>query len=376
MKIWHILMHKALGLGAGLINVLVAAAVLVPETSYLYLTSLSASQIFMAFSGFGLSHRLVGMSQDDARTQKVWPWFALTQIGGLAVFFWLAQQSETRTTYAVLVFTGALLLLLLLAEWLRTATARQSGFIIYNLMLLATAPVILWQQDITYVVAILPFLGCLILLWIGRDFYRLSGTPTHPKITDLLRAFRVASVNQYYNFIILLFPILGMQADVVIIVLVFRFAIFYNWPNFFWLRFGHKQLAQGITPERVRQNRKFIAVNLVAFTVTLIAVWIAATFDLFVYLPSGLIDLDFAYLLLFFAGLRVVVNLYFPYELFLVYRSTLKQDIWLIGVSLGSFVMLAICMSVTQNPYILITTIELVWLSWRRLSQKVLYSEH
>lgn len=376
MKIWHILLHKGLGLSAGLINVLIAASVLSPQTSYLYLTILSASQIFMAFSGFGLSHRLVTLPQDEARKQKAWPWFALTQLAGLVVFMWLAKQSQVETPYRVVVFTGMLLLLLLMAEWMRTAMARQTGFIIYNLVLLSTAPAIAWQEDITPIIALFPLAGCGALLWAGRDFYRLSGSPIRPKMADLIRACRVASVNQYYNLVILLFPLFGMRAEVVGLIVVFRFAIFYNWPNFFWLRFGHKQLAGQVTPEHFIQNRKLITVNLVAFAGTVIAIIAAIHFELFTHIPSGIIDRDFAILLLFFAGLRITVNLYFPYEVFLVYRFDLRLDLLMLGTTLGSLVFLGALISIMQNPYIVILFVELVWLSWRLLSHKVLRGEH
>jgi hypothetical protein len=365
---WQILSHKILAMFAGFFNVMLAAAVLDPEVSYLYLTTLSASQIFMAFSGFGLTQRLVILPEEDASQQRVWPWFGLTLIAGIMVFVWLYQQSAIDPPIGVVVFTSCLLLLLLLAEWLRAAMARQVGFVIYNLSLLVAAFVILWQRDISVMLAIIPCIGVVVLLWQGRGFYKFSGVPLHPKLADLVRALRVASVNQYYNLIVLLFPFVGVDASVLGILLVFRFGIFYNWQNFFWLRFGHKQLTQNIDNSHKRQNRKFILMNMVAFVGTVIVLWAVILFDLFRFVPSGAFDREFAYLLIYFAALKVGVNLIFPYEVFLLYRSTLRVDLMLLIGALACLTLLGVGIMSLTNTFLLITLVELVWLAWRIIS--------
>ena len=372
MRTWQILLHKVLGLFAGFFNIVLAASVLDPSISYLYLTTLSAAQIFMAFSGFGLTHKLVTMPPEEAQTQQAWPWFALTQGAGMAVFAWLFFKAGSEPPMGVLVFNSLLLLLLLLAEWLRAAMARQIGFVIYNVILLVSALIIFWLRDIPVALGLLPLLGCLILLWQGRGFYRFTGTPVRPNMADLVRAMRVASVNQYYNLIVLLFPLVGLQAEALGILLVFRFAIFYNWQNFFWLRFGHKQLNQDIEPSHKKQNRKFILMNIVAFAGTIAVVGIALMFDLFRFVPSGAFNAEFAYLLLYFAALRIVINLCFPFEVFLLYRSTLRVDLMLLGGSLISFALLAVALTSLSNSFLILTLVELVWLIWRLISWRVL----
>ena len=368
MRTWQVLLHKILGLFAGFLNIVLAASVLDAPVSYLYLTILSASQVFMAFSAFGLTHKLVTMTHEDAQVQRAAPWFALTFVLGLALFSWLYYDTEADVPIGVIVFSGLLLLLLLLAEWLRAAVARQVGFIIYNVVLLVAAIIIFATRDIPLMLGLLPLAGCGILLWNERRFYRILGITIRPELRDFVRALRVTCVNQYYNLVVLMFPFVGVSVEALSIILVFRFAIFYNWQNFFWLRFGHKQLTQDIDKSHSVQNLKFIKMNIVALAGTIAVLTPTVYFELFRFVPSGAFDAEFAYLLLYFAAVRTLVNLCFPFEVFLLYRSKLRGDLLMLGISLISFALLAFVLQSATNAFLIITIVELVSFSWRLIS--------
>lgn len=375
MNILHVLLHKVLGLVAGFLNVIIAAAVLPAATSFHYLTILSASQVFMAFAGFGISHKLVLLPAEEAQRQRSWPWFLLTFVMGCLFFNYLNKDPTAINLWPTTFFVSGLFLLIILAEWLRVAVARQIGFIIYNITLIIAASTIFVSKSIPIWLGILPILGSFLLLWAGRNFYTIYGEHIRPKMEDIYRTFRVASVNQYYNFIVLLCSLTGLGPESLVVVLIFRFAIFYNWQNFFWLRFSHKELSQPIEKKHRMNNLRFVRVNFLALFGTIAVAILAQIFDLYRYVPSGAFDREFALLLLYFAALRTVINLIFPYEVFLLYSANLRTNVLFLIFSSLSLMIIAYIMWLSKNPFTIITCVEINWIIWRFLSKRIIQNE-
>ena len=192
---------------------------------------------------------------------------------------------------------------------------------------------------------------------------------------DIYRTFRVASVNQYYNFIVLLCSLTGLGPESLVVVLIFRFAIFYNWQNFFWLRFSHKELSQPIEKKHRMNNLRFVRVNFLALFGTIAVAILAQIFDLYRYVPSGAFDREFALLLLYFAALRTVINLIFPYEVFLLYSANLRTNVLFLIFSSLSLMIIAYIMWLSKNPFTIITCVEINWIIWRFLSKRIIQNE-
>jgi hypothetical protein len=112
--------------------------------------------------------------------------------------------------------------------------------------------------------------------------------------------------------------------------------------------------------------------NLIAFTGTIIVVGAALLFDLFRFVPSGAFNEHFGYLLLYFASLRIAVNLIFPFEVFLLYRSTLRIDSMLLVGTLVCLTLLGVGLMSLTNAFLIITMVELMWLVWRVISWWIL----
>ena len=372
MNLFHVLLHKGLGLSAGFLNVIIAAAVLPAAVSFHYLTILSASQVFMAFAGFGISHRLVLLPSTEARKQRSWPWFLLTLITGCLFFYYLSRGIPSIDWRPTTYFVSALFLLIILAEWLRAAIAQQIGFIIYNVTLIVAAFCIFILKTIPIWLGILPVIGSISLLWVARDFYSLHGKNISPKMADIYRAIRVASVNQYYNIIVMLCAVIGLGPEGLVVVLIFRFAIFYNWQNFFWLRFGHKELSQSIKNKHKKDNLKFVKVNFVALAGTLCVASLAHIFDLYHFVPNSVFNRHFTILLVYFATLRTAVNLIFPYEVFLLYSADSKTNAIFLIFSFISIMIISFIMWVSKDPFVIITFVEINWVVWRYVSKRIL----
>ena len=81
---------------------------------------------------------------------------------------------------------------------------------------------------------------------------------------------------------------------------------------------------------------------------------------------------EFLKLLLFYATIRVSVNLFFPYELFLIYGTDLKTDLKLVGISLLTFILICAFAFYIGQLFWIIAFVEFSWLTWRIYSKNIL----
>jgi hypothetical protein len=273
MSIVRIIGHKGLGLFSALINIIVSASVLASSASYYYLTALSVSQVLMVFSGFGVTQRLVFLPESKAKDQVAWPWYLMTLICGVMYFVFLGLSVGAPKQTMLTLFVSLLFLLLVISEWLRVAVSSQKGFIAYNLTLLLASAFLFLEQEVSLFLSLIPLVGCIVLLGSEHAFFFTKGKEKiKPRLADLVRGLRVAMVNQYYNIIVLLMSLIGLRGDVLGLILVYRFSIFYNWQSFYWLRFKHKLIPAGVNDARVKENSKIARLNLIALALTCLIV--------------------------------------------------------------------------------------------------------
>jgi hypothetical protein len=366
MKIKWMMAHKVLGLSAGLLNVLAAAAVLQQETAFFYLSALSAAQLFMVGAGFGLNHRLIALPYDEAIKLRAWPWFVGSILAGWAVFGamrWRAHEASDLD--AVLVFMSALLILIVLSEWLRAVRSTQIGFVIYNVLLLIAALLFLILGEFHLWLAGLPLIGTGILLAIGLPVFRGGAQAVRMQASDVLRAAKVALVNQFFNGVALIAALTSTGSENLVLLLALRFGILFNWQSFFWLRFLHRSLAGEISDDHRRKNRGYVLVNLASSVGVLVVFGVMILIGLDLTAISPELDADFLILLSIFAVSRVLMSLVFPYELFVLYTASsvgTARFTW--ALFAGILFLVGVCL-LTQSPFIILPAAEAVWLAWR-----------
>ena len=359
--------QKVLALWASFANVVFAAAALPVTDALLYLSMLSLVQLTIPFAGMGLGQRMVRLREDAGVIPwKVWPWFYLSILLGLALLAAQTLRSDAGPKGILLALIAVLLVHIVHAEGVRTARARQRGFFIYNLSLLAIAGIFVAAREISQLALVPAFIALVILLVHERDlFFAGRGEPCRPGRTDITTAFRVSSVNQFYNVIVVLLSLIGASPAILTLVLVWRFAIFFNWQTFYWMRFGHKDTINGATPERVSENRRVNRLNWLACGSLFVALLILFPGETLGYLIDTPFDAEFFALLTLYAGVRTAINLIFPHELFAIYRGSDRQNLGFLGLAGASFALIALAALMLHNPFILLLLVEGVALGWR-----------
>ena len=357
---------KASALGTSFVNVVFAATILQPEDSLLYLAMLSLIQIMLPFAGLGMSQRLVKLSPEEALALRVWPWFVASVVIGFTVLVAQAWVAETPNRWLWLGICTVLLSLMMVAEWLRTGYQRVSALFLFNSAIFGIAVIVLGAGGISTWLLAPPVAALCVALFMGRDVIAACSTNSlMPRLVDLTTAFRVTSISQYYSIIIVMVSLLVNSPLILALVLVWRFTVFYNWQTFYWVRFGHKQMVGGLTPERWRENRKVIRLNFLAAGGTLLVVGSIYLFGLQGHLEGTALDTTFFRLLCFYAVLRVTMNLIFPYEVFTLYNKRPGDDLSFLAMATICFVVIGVLVVTVQNGIVIILGIEAIWMLWR-----------
>ena len=359
--------QKGLALGASFVNVVFAAAALPVADALLYLSMLSLVQLTIPFAGLGLGQRMVRLREDaGAMPWKVRPWFHASILLGLGLLVLQTLRSDAGPKGVLFALVAVLLVHIAHAEWVRTAQARQMGFFIYNLSMLAIAGIFVVTGTVSPL-ALLPALVALAVLLVRERalFFGGGGEPCRPNRTDITTAFRVISVNQFYNVIVVLLSLIAASPAILTLVLVWRFAMFFNWQTFYWMRFGHKDTIDGATPERMAENRRVNRLNWAAcgsLAVALLAVFPGGMLG---YLQGTPFDARFFALLALYGAVRTAINLIFPHELFAIYRGSDRQNLGFLALAGLSFTAIALAALILQSPFALLLLVEAVALGWR-----------
>jgi len=365
-RIFKAAIFKSTALSASFVNVIFAATALGQEKALLYLSMLSLIQLMIPFAGFGLAQRLVRTRDSVTPRWRVRPWFLASIILGLAGLLLQVLSIPVSDRWLLLLFTAILLIHVILSEWVRAAHARQVGFFQYNVTLFVIAGLILIQGNISLLSVFVAGAGLGVFLYWERGVFFADDTiSVRPSREDLITAFRVSSINQYYNIIIVMLSLLVASPVILKLVLVWRFNIFFNWQIFYWLRFGHKDTIGVIGPERLAENRRVNRLNLLACTSLVVVLLILFPGEGIWYLEGTTFDTEFFQLLGVYALVRTAINLVFPYEIFAIYRASENETLSFLGMAILSFAAIGAATLFLDKAMVILLLVEVNFLIWR-----------
>lgn len=360
--------HKSMALAAAAVNVVVPAAVLSTADAGLYLAMFSLVQLSIPLAGLGMFQRLV--SSDPAWAVRVRPWraWAGSTTLGVVVLGLQATTSDAAAGPAILAMAVASLVLVGSAERIRAIHGRQVGFVAYNLVLAVSATVILLAGRVPGWLFLVPLGAWVVVEW--TDGWRVLGSDVRVGLRgrDLLKAGRVTLVNQYYSVIIVGLSLLPVDpAVIVVLTVVYRFNIAFNWQTFLWLRLEHRATVAGRTDRASRQNRQMLGLNWLCYLVVVAGLVVAAAVGPPL-VPPGLSDVltfRLAGLVALFGGLAMAENLVFPAEVFELYRGTPRADLASLGTGALGLALVAVAVLAVGAPVVVIIAGELGWFGLR-----------
>jgi hypothetical protein len=318
-----------------------------------WLTLQSVIQLAIPFVGVGLSQRLV-RSDADIRIISKGVMARLVSSLGLTLGMTVFIPRSDAFSMVFWVYALHLTILVTCAEIVRARDDRHIGFVFYNLYTLSAA--ILFQFEsprspVVLLVLSVVALGLSTKLIAGSDFFRVSkvfvATSESSSKGDILRAVSIALNTQFYSLVVWLgayfFP-----ADVFITVIaVFRFQILLNWPNFFWSRFAHRNIASIRGADFVAEHKRIYKVYLLGAMFCLLIIYLATTF------ASEYMSIwsEEVSVLVTFIFLRLIVNAFPPFDIFLTYQVWGREfDMWLLFC--GLIVAMAVFFSGTLGSLI------------------------
>ena len=151
--------------------------------------------------------------------------------------------------------------------------------------------------------------------------------------------------------------------------MLFR-SILLNWQTFYWLLFGHKNLQDGATAPRRRENRKVNYLNWAACSAAIIAAAVGNFTLIGEWLSDTAFNADFFKLLALYAGIRTAINLIFPHELFTIYGAKVASDVRFFVIAALSFTLIVtVALAMNSTIAILLIT-EGSALAWRLLAAR------
>ncbi len=375
-RIISAVLFKVVALGASLVNVTVAGIVLEPNIAILYLAMLSTAQIMIPFAGLGIGQKLVTTPPKDIMDWRLGPWFlgsTLLGIGILCAQYYSANAPETLPVFVLCII---FLTIISVSELVRSGFARQTGFKIYNFTLLFIALFVFVSNGFTYTMALLALCGLAGFIYKERAVFFSIGTKSvKPNISDLGRAFRVLAVNQYYNVLVVLLSLFATSPELLAVVVVWRFNIFFNWQTFYWLRFGQKDLAAGVNQARLTENKKVSLLNIAACALACTVAALANFTNVLDFLSATAFDTSFFKLLAFYAVIRTLINIIFPYEIFAIYNETSLSTSKFFLIVLATFSVIIFTALIANTTVVLLLVTECGALLWR-LSSATKNVEH
>lgn len=371
--------HKVLGISAGLISVFVIAAVLSPEVAEYYFTSMSAIQISIPFVGLGLSQFLVSRSIHDNRVKISASDIALIVISALlfVVVLYILGLDYYTGGNTLFIYLVIYLLLVFLSELYRATFVFQAGFVVINLIILALSFWVMVSKAFHSAMVVLPMLGLMVvLILLRRTAYKFeltkSGLSFNPFIS-ILRSLRVSVFNQYYHIVIVLLALFGGLSESLLLILIYRLNVIFNWQAFYWLRFAHKQTVGGVTDESKKENFKVFLISITLIFLANTAFIAGDYLGIFNDIGIDFINKDFIKLALTFSVFKAVMSVTFPYELFTIYSKNERTANKLL-ILLGVLLIGVICLShFLDDVFTILIIVEIVIIfarivSWRLLN--------
>lgn len=355
-------------------NVVIATAVLPTSEAVAFLSAVSFAQLFQPMAGFGLVTRLVAIKDENTilatRHRSYFALYGLA-VGVLAIAVSLAQGARIE----IVLFAAALAAHAVESERVRAGFGSHAGIYVQNLTVFLGSLTVLVLGEFTFLPAALMFAALL-----GYQAFvperQFDGELLHamkPNMKDVVKGVRAMSVTQFYSAIVVVSALLLPAAEALLVTLVYRSGLFFNWQLFYWMRFGHKDALDINSPENRATNNRLSRLSLVSFAG-------AAVGTLAVNFISPLADLldrfdgtdirRLAILITAYGGFQFLLSRTFPFEATIVYRTESRPDwayLGLCGLALGATAVGAVS---TQSAVVLLIIVEVCRVAFRVLSRR------
>ncbi len=365
---------KLLAAAAALGNVAIATAVLPAGQAVAFLAAISFAQLFQPFAGFGLVTRIVAI-RDDEELLKVRHrhyFFLYAVIVAIASAFTSLGQGAT---WEIAVFAGLLALHAVESERVRAGYGNHSGIYVQNATVLLGSLSVLALGEFTVVPGVL--IGLAYLGYLSKVPEAQSSRETTTKMTptwaDALKGLRAMSVTQFYSAIVVLAALILAPEEALIVTLVYRSGLFFNWQLFYWMRFGHKAALDIYTDENVATNKRLARLSFLAFAGASIGALLVNVVPPLRDLLERFDQVDLPYLAILIAaygGVQFALSRTFPFEATVVYRTGTRPDrnyvaFWALGIA-----SVAVISQIVPNAVALLIAVEVCRVGFRVLSYR------
>lgn len=365
---------KLLAAAAALGNVAIATAVLPAEQAVAFLAAISFAQLFQPFAGFGLVTRLVAVRDNDELLRvKHRQYFAVYAI--LVAIASAFTSFGQGATLEIALFAAVLALHAIEAERVRAGYGNHSGIYVQNVAVLLSSFTVLAFGEFTILPSVL-----MAIAYVGylRQVPESGSKEQHtqtltPAWADVLKGLRAMSVTQFYSAIVVLAALILIPEEALLVTLVYRSGLFFNWQLFYWMRFGHKAALDIYTDENVATNKRLARLSLIAFvgaavgalTVNLIGP-IHDLLDRF-----GGVDLPYlAVLIAAYGGVQFALSRTFPFEATVVYRTDSRSDRNYVAFWAAGIVAVAVVSQLVPNALALLVAVEVCRVGFRLVSHQ------
>lgn len=355
-------------------NVAIATAVLPTSQAVAFLSAVSFAQLFQPLAGFGLVTRLVAIK--DAATilaTRHRSYFALygVAVSGLAVLVSFAQGAPLE----IVLFAAALTAHAVESERVRAGFGSHAGIYVQNITVFLGSLTVLVLGEFTFLPAVLMIIA--LVAYQGfvpeRGFEGERVESMKPNVTDVVKGVRAMSVTQFYSAIVVVSALLLPAAEALLVTLVYRSGLFFNWQLFYWMRFGHKDALDINTPENRATNRRLSRLSLISFVGaavgTVVVNFITPVADLLDRF-DGTDIARLAILITAYGGFQFLLSRTFPFEATVVYRTGSGADWVYLGLCAVALVVTAVGAASTQSAVALLVIVEVCRVAFRVLSRR------
>ena len=330
-KIVKSLLFKLSSVVSQVISLVLVLRAFDKDVAAVWLVLQSLIQLGIPFIGFGVTHALI-------KRGSLYSYLSAVNSGRFILYILVIVGASFSLDNTQL-FSGSLIIYALhmavitsVAELLRARSNLHLGFFLYNGYLLFCAvgfnyydPGDFFFQIFMSTVCAIFCSFCLVkerLHFREADFYRDDGLKV--TIQDFWRSVAFLICTQYYSLAVWFGSYFFSAEAFLPLIVIYRFQILLNWPNFFWSRFAHSELAVMSKVSFWTQHRK-IFWPYAAFS---LCVAIMAVFTTFFYpMLANEYSLD-SMLLVCFIGLRILINYIPPFELFSIYQKHDSDYLW------------------------------------------------
>ena len=355
-------------------NVAIATAVLPTSQAVAFLSAVSFAQLFQPMAGFGLVTRLVAIKDEDTilatRHRSYFALYGLV-VAGLALIVSLAQGAPLE----IVLFAAVLAAHAVESERVRAGFGSHTGIYVQNLTVFLGSLTVLVLGEFTFLPALL--MGAALIGYQAvvpeRKF---DGEILHtmkPDLKDLVKGVRAMSVTQFYSSVVVVSALLLPAGEALLVTLVYRSGLFFNWQLFYWMRFGHKDALDVNSPENRATNKRLSRLSLISFVGAAIGALAVNVITPLANVLDGFDGTDIgrlAILIAVYGGFQFLFSLTFPFEATIVYRTESGPDWIYLGLYLLALAVTAIGALTAQSAVALLIIVEVCRVAFRVLSRR------